>query len=66
MAEIEREPAVGARLADRLRLDRIDGDVLEPTRVEDQHGLLEVSSRRDAEASLVEQAAPDARRRRDG
>src|SRR2546421_9951539 len=62
--ERELELPVGAGLAGRARLDRVDGHALRPA-AEDKNRVLDLLVRRDVEASLPEQAAAKPRRRID-
>src|SRR5204862_7866808 len=63
VAQVERELAVAAPLADRRRLDRVHGHALEPARAELEHGVLDVLCRLDREPGLPKQPPAYARRR---
>src|SRR4051812_25489873 len=61
-AEIEAQRAVFARLAVRLRLDRVDAHALEPAGAELQPSILQRAAGRDVEPGLIDVARADARR----
>src|SRR4051812_40926320 len=61
--EIERKPPVAARLADRARLDGVEGHPLEPAGIEHERRVANLANRLDVKARLEDQAAADAPRR---
>jgi hypothetical protein len=64
-AELEREPAVPARLADRRGRDRVQRHPLEPAGLEDDRRLLDLLACVNVEAGLEVEAAADLPRRVD-